>query len=104
MSDGHFKYRQYKLNDFAEEMAWLIENNDFDTIGEGYSPGTITASITASKTAVTLLAISRTLVHRVDWLVSGDDSEEKFQERLAEELYRAQEQFGEEWLVECGLL
>ena len=100
MSGGHFNYQQHKLGDIAEEIARLIENNDFDTIGEGYSPTTITAF----KTAVTLLTLSRILVHRIDRLVSGDDSEERFQERLADELHKAQEQFGEEWLVECGLL
>lgn len=76
MSGGYFDYQQYRLNDIADAIERLISNNrefDKDTL---YKFGE----------TITVLRKAEKMVQRIDWLVSGDDSEETFHERWAEEL------------------
>ena len=89
MSGGHYNYDQYKILSIAEDIQSLIDNNDTSEpdewgcrIGFGYSKETIDEF----KDAVYLLRMAYICAQRVDWLVSGDDSEESFHERLKEEL------------------
>ena len=89
MSGGHFNYDQYKINDIADDIQSLIDNNDISQpdewgcrIGFGYSKETIDKF----KDAVYHLRMANIYAQRVDWLVSGDDSEESFHERLKDEL------------------
>jgi len=89
MSGGHFDYKQYNIDDIADEIGRLIETNDStekdewgDTIGRHYD-----ADILAYfKDAVTILKLASLLVKRIDWLVSGDDGPESFKHRVVEEL------------------
>lgn len=89
MSGGHFNYDQYRINDIAEQIDELIKNNDDETLnewgdhrGRGYSDETIERF----REAVAALRVAAVYAQRVDWLVSGDDGEESFHERLTEEL------------------
>lgn len=89
MSGGHFNYDQYKIIDIAVEIDSLIKNNDSQETdewgyrkGHGYSKETIEQF----QKAVYYLGIAYTYAQRIDWLVSGDDSERSFHERLNEEL------------------
>lgn len=89
MSGGHFQYQQYKLIEMADEIEQLIYTNDSDekdrwgdTIGAHYSRETIREF----EKAVELLKQAYAYVHRIDWLVSGDDNEDSFHSRLKIEL------------------
>ena len=91
MSGGHFDYDQYKLEYIADSIQELIaSNNDEslnecgDRVGHGYSAETIAEF----EKAVKYLRLAFIYAHRVDWLVSGDDGEESFHQRLKEELNR----------------
>lgn len=79
MSGGHFEYQQYRLHDMAEEIQEILSSEDeyYD-----YSDETVAEF----RKAIRYLQLAETFVQRIDWLVSGDDSEECFHRRLKEEL------------------
>lgn len=89
MSGGFFDYRDWHLQDMAEQIDEVIEQNDSTErdewdweIGRHYSPEVVEKLSEASKQ----LRIARIYAHRVDYLLSGDDGEESFLRRLEEEL------------------
>lgn len=77
MSGGAFDYAQYRLTSIYQEIQEIIksEEHEFseDTIEEFYK-------------AIRFLKIAQIYVQRIDWLVSDDDSEQTFHERLKEDL------------------
>lgn len=76
MSGGHFDYGQYKISEIADGVERLILSNT------EYSEETIAEFRNG------LDALNKAVIYaqRIDWLVSGDDGEESFHRRLAEEL------------------
>ena len=88
MSGGHFDYNQYKIGWIADEIEQFIRNNDVEDVDTGifiglrYSPETLDEF----KNAVHALKVAQVYAQRVDWLISGDDGEESFHERLREDL------------------
>lgn len=91
MSGGHFNYSQAHISSIADEIEDMIHNNDSTKMDEwGYKRGRQYSheTIEQFKKAVSLLREAREYVQRVDWLVSGDDGEETFHQRLAEDLKR----------------
>jgi len=89
MSGGHFDYQQYRLEDIASSIDKLIESNDsteLDSynceIGYHYSPDIIKQFDVTRK----VLRLAAAMAQRVDWLVSGDDSEDSFRRRWHEEV------------------
>ena len=90
MSGGAFDYQQYRLHDIAERVNEEIKGNknrpdwidpeDWD--GQKWSDETISEF----NMAVSLLNVAEVYAQRIDWLLSGDDSEETFHERLKEDL------------------
>ena len=80
MSGGHFEYQQYNINEIAEGVGKLISEN-----GE-YWYDFSDETISEFKQALQVLNQAYVYAQRIDWLVSGDDGEESFHERLAEEL------------------
>lgn len=94
MSGGYFDYQQYKLDQMADEILHLIESNEDKTVndwgdrkGRFYSAETIQRF----KEAVDALNLAKVYVQRIDWLVSGDDGEESFHNRLNKELNELKE-------------
>ena len=94
MSGGHFQYNQYKLQMIAEEIEELIEKNNCndknqwgDVIGNHYSRETMREF----DKAVSLLKQAYVYTQRIDWLVSGDDGEDSFHRRLANELAKVKD-------------
>jgi hypothetical protein len=97
MSGGHFDYKQYRINDIVNSIEEIISSNNLE-IAEGNKPkddwGFDEQSyyeypphiIEEFKNAVKYLKIAQVYAQRVDWLVSGDDGEESFITRLAEDL------------------
>ena len=89
MSGGAFSYQQYQLTYLADEIKELILSNDdesLDEYGQKRGMGYEHQTINVFKEAEKLLRHCQILVHRIDWLVSGDDGEDTFHERLAEDL------------------
>jgi hypothetical protein len=81
MSGGYFNYVQYRFDEPIEEMEEVVQEA-ITTNEQGYSNETINNL----KDTLTLLKLSKTHLHRVDWFLSGDDGEESFCRRLDEEL------------------
>jgi len=95
MSGGHFDYQQHHLYWMAEEIDELIElnnctdKNEYDTeIGRHYPDDIIT------KFKETAYELKRTaaMVHRIDWLLSGDDDEGSFRKRWDKEVPPAKDE------------
>ena len=96
MSGGHFDYDQYRIRGIADTIESLILNNGKKKEhynGEYYSdyeeesyynfPENILSSFNKGYIA---LRIAEIYAQRIDWLVSGDDGEQTFLERLNEKL------------------
>ena len=103
MSGGHFNYQQYHISDIADSIQEEIDNNNepwfpkdtpysweqrinSEFTGVRYSDETIKEF----KNAVKYLRIAAIYAQRVDWLLSGDDSEESFHRRLKKDLNEIQ--------------
>jgi len=89
MSGGHFGYLQHRIHDIADDIQKVIDDNDSqetnkwgDAIGRGYEPETIAEF----EKAVKLLREAFVRVQRIDWLLSCDDGEDTFHDRLKHEL------------------
>lgn len=80
MSGGHFDYNQYVIHDIANQLERdiLINNEDH----RRYTKATINEMI-ATLCALRVCAAS---VERIDYLLSGDDSEATFRDRLARDI------------------
>lgn len=77
MSGGHFDYAQHRINDITEKIIKAIESNT------EYKDETIDEFIKGLE----YLNIAKIYAQRIDWLLSGDDAEDSFHERLKEDLY-----------------
>lgn len=77
MSGGHFDYQQNRLLYIAEDLEDELSLNNY-----GYSDATL------DYFRETVIALRRTyeMVRRIDWLLSGDDSEESFHVRWKEKV------------------
>lgn len=84
MSGGHFDYDQYRINEIAcqlkEDILFMKDKYEENTIKE-------------FKEAYKLLKKAAVYVERIDYLLSGDDGEDNFHERLAEDLGKEIKQF-----------
>lgn len=78
MSGGYFDYAQYSIEDQVDAVDKLIAECD-------YSTATRNAFIECRET----LKRAAIYLHRIDWLVSGDDSEDTFHDRLITDLIGA---------------
>jgi hypothetical protein len=84
MSGGYFDYIQFRFDDVLEQIQGLIDNNNVttdDRNARNYSPETIEKF----EFAFNALNNAKIYLHRIDWLVSNDDSEESFHKRLQED-------------------
>lgn len=90
MSGGHFDYWDHHITTVADKIEELIATNDSDElnewgdpVGHHFTPETIEKF----KKAACLLRQAFVYAHRIDYLISGDDSEKSFHERLEEDLH-----------------
>lgn len=80
MSGGQFDYIQFKMkNDLAVELENMLEEHKTNPI---YSEKTIEKI----KDGLKYVNLATIFTQRIDWLLSGDDSEETFNRRLSEDL------------------
>jgi len=89
MSGGFFNHSQYTLDQIVTDIEDEIYYNDSkevneynDKRGNGFSEETMQEF----KLAVWYLKQAFVYTQRVDWLLSGDDGEETFHERLKKDL------------------
>ena len=102
MSGGAFDYQQYHIEEIADEIEqeiikagrdipqeiWAKNHyygSSFDNSGQTY-PTYERKTIDIMKRAVYVLRMAYIYAKRVDWMLSGDDSEESLAKRLDEEL------------------
>lgn len=81
MSGGYFDYVQHSLEDTIEVFERFVEK-ELRVDGHEYSEETVKEILIG----LTHLEFAKTYLHRIDWLLSGDDGEESFHERLKEDL------------------
>ncbi len=77
MSGGHFDYLQHRINETADGVMEELKRVDFP-----YSDET---KKVFEQTAYRL-KIAGVMLNRIDWLLSGDDGEETFHERLRKDV------------------
>ena len=89
MSGGFFNHSQYNLDQISADIEDEIYYNDSEEVneyndkkGNGFSEETIQEF----KLAVWYLKQAMVYTQRIDWLLSGDDGEETFHERLKKDL------------------
>lgn len=87
MSGGHFDYKQYQIQYIIDDIEQLIlDNNKPDEYG--YAKNFPEDVLEEFRKGIKALEIAQVYAQRIDWLVSGDDGEESFRERLKNELAR----------------
>jgi hypothetical protein len=69
-----FDYDQYKIGTIRQEVETLICQKEFSS-----------KTLARFQQAVYHLEMAEIYAQRIDWLVSGDDNEETFHERLNEQ-------------------
>lgn len=79
MSGGHFDYIQFQIDGAASEIDTLLKV-------ESYSSKLHSEIIEKFIEARNTLRKAATMLHRIDWLVSGDDGNETFLKRWDEDL------------------
>lgn len=91
MSGGYFEYNQYKIYQIAEELEDVILKNGKkrerresweDENYYEYPPEVIAKF----KEGLEFLKKAHIYAHRIDWLLSDDDGEQSFLERLESDL------------------
>ena len=105
MSGGHWDYIQFRFTDVVEDIEKLIEKNGklkseeelkdeswydpdwYDKYPEDkYHYEYNEQVIEQFKKAAEAVKIAQIYIHRMDWLLSCDDGEQSFLERLKEDL------------------
>ena len=89
MSGGHFQYKQWEIGNIADEVEQLIIDNDSeekDQWGDRKGCHFTTETIEEFKKALLILRQAHIYTQRIDWLMSGDDGEDSFHNRLKKEL------------------
>lgn len=95
MSGGRFEYKQYVITEIADQIEDVLykqgkeipKESLFYDDGEKRYHYTYTEDVQVElRNAVHILRKAAIYAQRVDWLLSWDDSEESFLERLKEEL------------------
>jgi hypothetical protein len=95
MSGGHFDYNQYRIDEIADSIEHELniqgkEKDKRDIWGDEDThyytyPEEVQEKI---KEGIEILRKAAIYAQRIDWLLSGDDGEESFLERLAEDLQK----------------
>jgi hypothetical protein len=81
MSGGAFNYNDYHIRGIADQIEEYIRDNNDRPVYDA-------ETISRFRETVKLLRRAEVMVHRIDWLVSGDDGEDTFHRRLGEDFER----------------
>lgn len=77
MSGGHYNYKQFHITDIVEQIKHDVENN-----GEIDSHTFNNPTLRKLLFIADLLTLSADLAKDADWLYSGDDGEDTFNEHF----------------------
>lgn len=111
MSGGHFDYIQYRFTDMYEDIEKIIRENGIEKSVEQikadnpwldlsdkkqlewykYNYNYSKEVIDEFKKGVELLKKAQVYAQRIDWLLSGDDGEESFLQRLKDDLNKLEQ-------------
>ena len=89
MSGGFFDHSQYTLNQIVtdiEDEIYYNDSEEFNEYNEKRGNGFSEDTMQEFKLAVWYLKQALVYTQRIDWLLSGDDGEETFHERLKKDL------------------
>ena len=87
MSGGYFEYKQYYIDQIAEDLERRIEKAKNKEQGDfGYSYEESDRVIEKFEEILYQIKRASIMAQRVDWYLSGDDGEDSFFRRLEEEL------------------
>ncbi len=88
MSGGRFDYSQYRITEIIDAIEQEILNNNAEPRPKDwFEPNNFSdETILEFETGVKLLKKAQIYAQRIDWLLSGDDGEETFHNRLAKDL------------------
>ena len=81
MSGGAFNHNDYHIRDIARQIEEIIRDNEERPVYD-------VETISRFRETVKLLYRADVMVHRIDWLISGDDGEDTFHKRIGEDLER----------------
>lgn len=84
MSGGYFDYNQFFIGEIETTLEEFLEKSECENRG-GYEEFE-DKFVEHCKVALHILKIARVYTHRIDWVLSGDDSEDVFYKRLEEDL------------------
>lgn len=111
MSGGHFDYIQYRFTDMYEDIEKVISKNGIEKSLEQikadnpwldlsdkqqlewykYDYNYPTEVIEKFKEGSELIKKAQVYAQRIDWLLSGDDGEESFLQRLKDDLNKLEQ-------------
>lgn len=101
MSGGNFNYDQHKINNIADEIENILEKqgqekqDSYYTYSDGISKFPVFNQEIQDKfkEAIYFLRKAAIYAERIDFFLSGDDGEESFLKRLAEQLQQLDQEF-----------
>ena len=86
MSGGRFDHLQNRITDAADQVDREIRRAQGESDEQGYSTQLQPATLDRFRETAQTLRTAAAMLQRVDWLLSGDDVEQEFHERWAEEV------------------
>lgn len=89
MSGGYFDYKQYQLGYISDSIETIVRKYDEDgedSYGDKIRTRYSSHEIDVFRQAIFFIRKAQVYAHRIDWLLSGDDSAESFFARLGEDL------------------
>lgn len=101
MSGGYFDYNQFRIQEIADTLRNLSSTREglefLRDVTESSDGNRKQSEENLKDFLITIgyladqLEVCRIAVHRIDWLLSGDDSYETFTERLKEDVDKFEE-------------
>ena len=94
MSGGKFDYLQYRFPEMIELIEKeIIDNNAEPRPDDWFYPNNFREeTLEEFKKGIELLKKAQIYAQRIDWLLSSDDSEDTFHERLSNDLSKISNQ------------
>jgi hypothetical protein len=86
MSGGAFNYSRFRLPEVVDIIETEIETNNIKKDGFEYPNNFSEKTIEEFKKGIEFIKIAQIYMQRIDWLLSGDDSEDTFHEELLKDL------------------
>jgi len=86
MSGGYFNYDQCRIGQIAESIDRIARQENHQIDCDDFQFDFNEKTLVEFRNAVIFLKLAQIYAHRIDWLVSGDDGEDTFHKRLAEDL------------------